>query len=303
MPMRRVVVLLAGLALLLPGTAAAYDWPVKPFDVQHPVRGSFDDPRAGMALDGQPELSFHSGIDISVPDGTPVYAIEAGWATLRPDAIVVTTLTTMHVFGYWHVKPAVHSGELVVQHQLIGTVEPDWGHVHLSESEGGIYLNPLRRGGIAPYADWTKPTIDDVLILEPRGKPANIVAITGSVDLVADAYDTPPLAPLGLWAASRVTPALIRWRIVGVRSVVVPWLTAIDFRRYLLPSAVFDDVYAPGTTENRARRPGDYHLYLAHDLDTRMFPNGVYTLEVFAEDTRGNTAQRSLPFRVVNQSA
>jgi hypothetical protein len=303
MPMRRVAVLLAGLALVLPGAAAAYDWPVKPFDVQHPVRGSFDDPRAGMSRDGQQEFSFHSGIDISAPDGTPVYAIEAGWATLRPQAVVVTTLTAKHVLGYWHIHPLVHSGQLVVRHQLIGTVEPGWEHVHLSESESAIYLNPLRRGGIAPYADWTKPTIDDVLILAPSGKPANIVWLEGSVDLVADAYDTPPLIPPGLWAGSRVTPALIRWRIVGSRSVVVPWRTAIDFRRNLLPSEVFDEVYAPGTTANRARHPGDYHVYLARELDTRMFPDGVYVLEVVAEDTRGNTAQRSQPFRVVNQRA
>jgi hypothetical protein len=303
MPMRRVAVLLAGLALVLPGTAAAYDWPVKPFDAQHPVRGSFDDPRAAMANDGQPELSFHSGIDISVPDGTAVYASEAGWATLRPDAVVVTTLRTKHVLGYWHIQPAVHSAELVLRHQLLGWAEPLWGHVHLSESEGGTYLNPLRRGGIAPYSDWTKPTIDDVLMLDLNGKPANIIGVEGSVDLVADAYDTPPLAPPGFWAASRVTPALIRWRIYWKGGVVIPWRTAIDFRRNLLPSDVFGEVYAPGTKENRARRPGDYHLYLARDLDTRAFPDGVFVLEVFAEDTRGNTAERSLPFRVVNQRA
>jgi hypothetical protein len=31
-----------------PGTAAAYGWPIKPFDQQHPVRGFFGDPRIGM---------------------------------------------------------------------------------------------------------------------------------------------------------------------------------------------------------------------------------------------------------------
>jgi hypothetical protein len=300
---QRIAVLIAGFALILPGPAAAYDWPVKPFDKQHPVRGSFDDPRAGLSRDGQPELSFHSGIDISVPDGTPVYAVEAGWATLGPDAVVVTTLATKHVLGYWHVKAAVRNGELVVRHQLLGTVAAPWGHVHLSESEDAVYLNPLRRGGIAPYRDWTKPTIDDVLILQLRGTPASITGIEGSVDLVADAYDTPPLTPPAPWAESRVTPALIRWRIFWKGGVVVHWRTALDFRRNLLPSAVFDEVYAPGTTANRASRPGDYHIYLARGLDTRTLPDGVYHLEVIAEDTRGNTARRVLPFRVVNQRA
>jgi hypothetical protein len=54
---------------------------------------------------------------------------------------------------------------------------------------------------------------------------------------------------------------------------------------------------------NRARRPGEYHIYLARGLDTSLLPDGVYVLEVIAEDTRGNTAQRSLPFRLVNQRA
>jgi hypothetical protein len=231
-----------------------------------------------------------------------VYAVAAGWATLRMSAVVVTT-ASKHVYGYWHIRQAVRNGELVVRHQLLGRVEQGWGHVHLSESVGGIYLNPLRRGGIAPYEDRTKPMIDDVILLQPRGGVASIAGVSGFVDLVADTYDTPPLAPLGPWAASRVTPALLRWRIVGIDGVVVPWRTAIDFRRNLLPSALFDDVYAPGTTANRANRPGDYRLYLARGLDTHTFGNGVYVLEVMAADTRGNTARRALPFRVFNQSA
>jgi hypothetical protein len=207
------------------------------------------------------------------------------------------------VYGYWHIRPAVKDGELVARHQLLGTVESGWSHVHLSESVGGIYLNPLRTGGIAPYSDRTKPMIDDVLLLQPRGGVANIAAVSGFVDLVADTYDTPPLAPPGPWAASRVTPALLRWRIVGIGGVAVPWRTAIDFRRNLLPSELFDAVYAPGTLANRANQPGDYRFYLARGLDTHAVSNGVYVLQVLAADTRGNTAERALPFRVANQSA
>jgi hypothetical protein len=299
--MHRVVVLLLGLAVVLPGPAAAYDWPVKPFDAQHAVRGSFDDPRRGHYRDGLPEQSFHSGIDVSVPDGTAVYAVAAGWATLRTSAVVVTT-ASKHVYGYWHIHPAVRNGQLVTWHQLLGRVERGWGHVHLSESFGGIYLNPLRRGGIAPYADRTKPVIDDVVLQQAGGGVANIAAVSGFVDLLAVTYDTPPVAPPGAWADSRVTPALVRWRILGADGVVVAWRTAIDFRRNLLPSGLFGDVYAPGTTANRANRPGDYRFYLARGLDTHAFGNGVYVLEVRSVDTRGNTGRRALPFRIANQS-
>src|SRR5512133_1767736 len=40
---------------------AAYGWPVKPFDRQHPVRANLDDPRIGH----EGGTSFHFGIDIS----------------------------------------------------------------------------------------------------------------------------------------------------------------------------------------------------------------------------------------------
>jgi murein DD-endopeptidase MepM/ murein hydrolase activator NlpD len=65
---------------------SSYDWPVKPFDRQHPVRGYLNDPRSGNKK-GQ---AFHFGIDIAVPDGTPVYAIRAGTVYFdNPQAIAV----------------------------------------------------------------------------------------------------------------------------------------------------------------------------------------------------------------------
>src|SRR4051794_41180180 len=63
-----------------------YGWPVKPFDRQHPIRGSFGDPRT-VFLDsptraalytGPGVFSFHPGVDVWAPDGTPVYAVVSG---------------------------------------------------------------------------------------------------------------------------------------------------------------------------------------------------------------------------------
>jgi len=294
--MVRVLAAVVAATFALPASALAYDWPVKPFDEQHPVRGSFDDPRQDLRTDGQPEHSFHSGIDIAAPDGSPVYAIEPGWVSLRAGAVVVTG---RHVFGYWHVHPAVRNGRYVRRHELVGHIEAGRGHVHLSESVGGVYLNPLRPGGIAPYADHTAPTIDNLVLLS-AGRPASILGVSGTVDLVADAYDTPPLAPPGAWAGARVTPAEIRWRVTAPAGLVVPWRTAIDFRLNLLPSSLFSSVFAPGTLQNRPSHPGDYRFYLAHSFDTTRLADGVYTLEVVASDTRGNSTTAALPFRVAN---
>ena len=51
----------------------AYGWPVKPFHRQHPVRAFFGDPRIGGR-----SHSFHFGVDVSCPDGTPVYSTYLG---------------------------------------------------------------------------------------------------------------------------------------------------------------------------------------------------------------------------------
>ena len=297
--MRRLLLPLLCLVLLAPG----YDWPVKPFRAQHSIRGYFDDPRRDP---GGPSKavreSFHSGIDIACADGTPVYAIAGGRASVRPTAITIRSDGWKHVFGYWHIVPIVHPGATVRAHQLIGLVMPGWGHVHLSERLDGQYVNPLRRGGIAPFTDTTPPLITDVLVLQ-NGRPVDIASVSGSVELVADAYDAPPLALQPPWRKSRLTPAVLRWRLVRPNGfVVIPWLTILDFRSHP-PATEFDAIFAPGTIENRAWQPGRYRFWLTQHLDTRALPAGVYEVQVRALDIRGNSASAQMPFRVRAQSS
>ena len=84
--MRQICVLLALLgALAAPGSAAAYSWPLKPFDQQHPIRAYFDDPRLLFGAD-----SFHFGIDICAADGSPVYAVAPGVVHVHSDNLAIT---------------------------------------------------------------------------------------------------------------------------------------------------------------------------------------------------------------------
>ena len=121
--------------------SSSYGWPVKPFDRQHPVRAFLDDPRIGK----NGGKAFHFGIDIAVPDGTPVYAVEAGtvWRN-SGESLAVVAPGRSRTFGYWHVVPVVKNNQQVARHQLIAYVAKSWGHVHFAERDGTTYVNPLR---------------------------------------------------------------------------------------------------------------------------------------------------------------
>jgi hypothetical protein len=286
-------------ALAAPSGALAYPWPLKPFDKPHAIRGFFNDPRRDFVGE-ELQSAFHFGVDISARDGTPVYSVAPGVVSRHPTYVTVTS--NGRDFGYWHIRPVVDQGQSIDQGTLLGTVEPGWGHVHFAESVNGVYVNPLRPGGLAPYVDATSPTIVSIGI-SYAGKSVDLTKVRGTVDLTCDAFDTPPIAPPRPWNLTRVTPALIRWRILrGIAGGGARWKTAVDFRSRLMPNSLFNLIYAPGTKQNRAGRPGDYNFYLRQAFRTTALRDGPYRLQVVATDTRGNTARSTLAFTVANRA-
>jgi hypothetical protein len=273
----------------------SYGWPVKPFDQAHPVRGSFNDPR----ISGK-SRAFHFGIDVVAKDGTAVYAVEGGKVHLEnPRAVSVET--GHGEFGYWHVVPAVRHHEIVATGQLLGNVEAPWGHVHFAERSGGEYRDPLRPGALTPWSDPTSPRIA-AIVFERHGQPVKPDAVSGAVDVVVEAYDTPPVAiPDEPWSGSIYTPGYVRWRVLHGRSVVRPWHQPIDLRKTMLPQSRYAAVYAAGTRQNRAGKPGRYRFFVAHTWSTRLLPDGRYRLEAEAGDERGNHARAGLEFTIANE--
>lgn len=277
---------------------ASYQWPVGPFDRQHPVRGFFGDPRIG---DGGGS-SFHTGIDISAPDGTPVHAVAPGRVSIGGPQIVVVVGPTRN-FGYWHIVPAVENGDHVPLHGLLGHVAAGWGHVHLAEHTAtpapqGTYWNPLRPGALTPFADFGPPVVARI------GSPGSV--LFGAVDLTADALDHPPIAAPPPWAGIPVSPALVRWRLLRDARPVAPWHVAADFRVSFEPRVVegsdarFGKIYAPGTRQNHPNQPGRFRYWLSRGLDTSRHPDGRYHIEVEAVDVRGNRGRRQLPVTIDN---
>jgi hypothetical protein len=260
-----------------------YRWPVKPFDRQHAVRGFFGDPR--IANHGQSK-QFHFGIDISAPNGTPVYASLTGRVYIHP--LHATTVAIVAgdgtEFSYWHVVPVVRSGDRVVAHQtVIGHIEAPYGHVHFSEKRGGRYHNPLRRGALGPYSDTTTPSVRSA-VLDPNGS------------LVGEAYDETPIAVPRPWHDLPVMPAIVRWRLVDERGrVVIGWRTTVDFRLTIPPASEFDRTWAQGVSQNHVRTPGRYRLILAPNSELSALRTGRYIVQVAVSDTHGNRSRALIP--------
>jgi hypothetical protein len=269
------------------GVRPSYGWPVKPFYRQHPVRANLNDPRNG---DGEAK-NFHFGIDISAPDGAPVYAVEPGMVFLRRGRMAVAVKGATRTFGYWHVHPVVRNHQRVRLHQLLGHIVDEGGgqHVHFAERVRDEYVNPLRPGGIGPYVDRTPPTVVSVQFFR-RGHELTQDALVGHVDIVAEIIDTTPLLVPKPWSKLPVTAARIRWSVAQGSHRVVASRTAADFRRIMLPARLYDSIYAPGTVQNFKNTPGHYRFYLSHGFNASRLAQGNNRLRIEATDIRGNSA-------------
>ena len=129
----------------------------------------------------------------------------------------------------------------------------------------GRYVNPLRRGALTPYVDWTRPTIH-TFSFERDGRSIGRTKLAGRFDLVTETWDETPVRVPGKWAR-RLTPAVVRWRILGTR-VGRSWQTALDFSAIIPAPELFDSVYARWTRQNHAWRPGRYRVQIARDWDS-----------------------------------
>jgi hypothetical protein len=295
----RVALPVAIAALSLAPGAAAYSWPLKPFNKQHPVRGTFGDPR--YHLDAEGALSaFHFGVDIAARDGTPVYAVAAGVVVRRHLTSVTIGRASGRRFGYWHVQPVVRSGTHVRLHQLVGYVLKGWGHVHFAESIRGAYRNPLRRRALTPFNDHTVPSVAAVQILKADGSAADNGHIAGAINITADVYDLPPLRLQPPWDVARLAPAAIWWNLIDSAGTVVAAGFPVDFEVSLPPNVLYGWMYAPGSYENKAHRPGHYVYQLATGFDTATVVDGAYTLEIGASDTRNNIGTARVALVIAN---
>src|SRR4029453_4681571 len=113
-------------------------WPVLPLKRQHPIRGSFLDPRP----DRRRGAIYHEGVDVAVRDDRPeggappgrthrVYAVEGGRGPEGTAPGIPGSPRIGH-FGYGHIESLVAPGESVRAGQHIGWTCQGYWHVHRS---------------------------------------------------------------------------------------------------------------------------------------------------------------------------
>jgi hypothetical protein len=258
-------------------------WPIAPVHSQHPVRGSFLDPRG---KDDTGLSGYHFGIDISVDDAHPepgapklmshrVYAVESG--TVAPSANNVSRpcldrRAEIGHFAYWHVSPIVRDGQHVRAGQQVGWSCLGVWHVHLSEWQlfrgRRIWVNPLHRGSpLSPYVDTAPPTVNAFTFNTPPVRPwlptSSLVQadssrilqpgdLHGLVELRANIGD--PQSFLGFLSRNPAWPTVFTPYRVSVRikdthnGRVV--LSRVSFQADQLPQTDYIVHYAPGTVED-----------------------------------------------------
>jgi murein DD-endopeptidase MepM/ murein hydrolase activator NlpD len=256
-------------------------WPLKPFHAQHPLRSGLNELRPA---------NLHIGIDIQALDGTPVYAVQSGIASLEGLGTVESRVIVGN-YEYWHVQPLVQSGQYVRAHQtVIGRIIRGAGHLHLSEVQGGAYLNPLRPGGrvLAPYSDTEEPVIGavrrdagtvDVEVFDPQSFRQTIK------------YRTPVLAP-----------AAVAWRARDAAGRPITPLTFAYRGSQHYPSSMAGVIYGPGTTEpdHPGPAPGGWACFWRWVICVPRWnyrlpgvPVDAASVSVYAWDWAGNVAMRT----------
>ena len=295
----------------------AYPWPLRPFDQQHPIRGGFGDPRTLFYLSGSSSpgaagrFSFHNGVDIVGRPGTPVYPVVSGLVEqARPDQIVIAA-DHEREFQYWHLHAAVVAGARVrALRTVLGTIRPEWNHVHFSESDRDRLVNPLLH--LAPYRDPTPPIVGSVLFRGRYGRPLSPRSLHGRIWIMAAAYDRPWPAVPGAWHGFPLAPALLSWHVTASTGrTAIPNVVPVDFRHHLPPEYEFWRIYERGSYQNFPvvglhyyfRTPGDYLYQLTpNGLDTGRLTPGSYVITITATDMGGNQGSRSELIRIQPQT-
>ena len=323
--------LLVGPSLWAQTDPVQYQWPVPPFGVSRNINGTFCEYRNTLSAN-----HFHDGVDIGEPDGSPVYPGLDGfvYSFSTVDGSNNYLRVRSNLGGLWkhityiHIQPnpSLNLGDPVQAGvTVLGTIYPGMGHVHVTERElvsgdNGVRINALRSGGgLNPYVDTYTPVIDRSTLQfrqQGTGTMLSDTTLYGKVDISIRVNERNGPGSPGSTQTNNGT-YMIGYRIWSADTsavVVEPPDAGLRYRFDRMPLNTYVDVAFLGepysstsahyyflTNGSGASAVNSTNQVLDGWLDTGPLPEGSYILEIFTEDTRGNTDRALFPIQVTKK--
>ena len=319
--------------LLAQADTTKFPWPDPAFTSSKPINGTFSEYRNTLSAN-----HFHSGVDIGEGDGNPVYPSLSGVVHSLSSSDgnnnfvrVKTQIGSQwkHI-SYVHINPvvdlsvgdAVTAGSTVLGHIISGQ-----GHVHFTERElvssenaSGVEINAIRSGGgLTPFDDPYTPVIDEANILFRQATTGSFVpaaTLYGKIEIVVKISErNGPGSPGGTQTNNGTYAAGFRLRDVDTSAIIYePPDAGLRFRFDRKPlDSYADSVFLPYpysstsahfyrlTSGLGAQSVSTTRTAPTGYVDVSLLPEGPYILEIFTDDTRGNTDVAWIPVTVTHQ--
>ena len=233
--------------------------------------------RRSPDLESRQTRQFHFGVDVSAPNGTPVYATLTGPVWIHPR----TAHRRDHRRGRLRVQLLARGPGRALRRAGRRVRHADRPH------RGSVRARPLLGGAQRPLPEPAAARRDGPLRRPHDPWVARLTAENGDRQLQSlgrpqrlrprrrgrrrdAARDPAPLArPTRDARAHPLAPRHRPWPSVSA------WRTVADFRETIPPASEFDRVWAPGTTQNHVRSPGRYRLSSPTRSSTRFAQAGT----------------------------
>ncbi|MEO0273024.1 MAG: T9SS type A sorting domain-containing protein [candidate division WOR-3 bacterium] len=227
-----VIISLFYLFLVMPTEFLLGQYPLYPQDRQHYINGSVGEERGVRRR-------YHYGVDMAAPNGTEVYAIEAGiFNKVGSNAVAIGRFCYVHVTD--HPSSWRDGITWVESNQYIGKVIQ--GHVHLQEStedltditgfeeqDGTPWINPI--GHLNPF-DTVAPNIGGVrLYRQSNNKGAHItdsLVLFGQIDIWVNVEDA-RIDTNGSGRGFGIAPYSINWEVLTLTGDVLHTYDGLSF--------------------------------------------------------------------------
>jgi len=303
-----------------------YPWPNPLFNTSKGLNATFGEFRNTGSAD-----HFHNAVDIGEPDGNPVYPCIDGTVHYLSNNGYDSYINIKSIINgekkhltYYHVvpSPSLFVGQSVTTSKtIIGTIYVGAAHIHLIEREFtdlassslGTAINPIRpEGGLKPYYDTYPPVINEASLRYYKDNSSIQIPnelLNGKVDIRIDVRERNGSTS----SNTNNGTYILGFRVLsndGSRIIYEPENNGIKYRFYFLSSdsyvhsafvkgaATLSDPIYWLTNGNGEQQINETLTIPNNYLDTDLFDEGNYLLEVFSEDTRANISSKRFPISV-----